>query len=623
MCDKYGLYVLNEANIESHGLGAALQSPYDYHIANDPDWENAHLDRIKRMYGRDKNHPSVIIWSLGNEAGDGVNFEKCYAWLKQMDSRPVQYEQADNKDHTDIVCPMYSTIDEIENYALQSDVYRPLILCEYAHAMGNSVGNLRDYWNIIEKYPVLQGGFIWDWIDQGIQSVHEDGSSYFAYGGDLEKPGTRNDNNFCINGLVSPDRQPNPHIHEVKKIYQYITVGKGSDPSEYTIYNQFFFSNLDKYEIIVSHLLNGKEISNETIEHLDIEPRSAKTIRIHLPQIDEGDQYINFTFRLKEDDGILKKGHIVASEQFQIRSEKRNAKLAHTTGTIYITDTKNGWIIQANERLFYFDKNKGVFTRMSLKDKDFIIEGPLPDFWRVPTDNDYGANMPVTHGVWKEQGENAILKDVQADTVAGVVFINVHRRLENVFGDLLTTYSINSEGSLLVENILYFDPNRKSVNIPRVGTFFKINPEFDHVQWYGRGPHENYIDRRESAFMGIWNSSIGDLYYPYIRPQENGYRTDVKSLFLSDGHHRMKFESANTFCFQGQYFEHEDYGYSEKKEPRHQFDMKKRDYLVLNIDYGQMGVGGDNSWGATTHIKYQLLRREYRWSYSLELSKEK
>ncbi|MCG8578984.1 MAG: DUF4981 domain-containing protein [Bacteroidales bacterium] len=617
LCDKYGLYVINEANIESHGLGAALQRPYDYHIADDPAWEKAHLDRIERMYERDKNHPSVIIWSMGNEAGDGINFVNGYEWLKSRDSRPVQFEQADNKRHTDIVCPMYWSPDEIENYARQTDIYRPLIQCEYAHAMGNSVGNLQDYWDVIEAYPNLQGGCIWDWVDQGILVKDKDGNDYFAYGGDLEEPGTRNDNNFCLNGLIAPDRKPNPHLYEVKKVYQNISVIKGHQPGEFFVKNKFFFRDLSKYKLTATLLTDGEISGTQHFEQLNIAPQSAKAIQLNLPETDGKDLYVTFSFTLKEDETLLSKGHEVAKEQIQLATSPVKRSI-QAIGKLKVKENNKGWMINSEHISLFFSKNTGTFSDLKVNDKVYIQEGPMPDFWRVPVDNDYGAGMVKKKGFWKEEGAKAQVTAIDYLNEKGLVTFKVTKRLDKAFGDFISTYRINGEGKIQVDNYIRFDPNRKTELMPRVGSQMRLNKELSQTKWYGRGPHENYVDRHTSAFMGIYASTVDDMYYPYIRPQSNGYRTNVKWMRLSDGNNGLNITAINQFCIQAQYYEHDDYGNAEKKQTRHQFDMKKRDYIVLNIDYGMMGIGGDTSWGATPHLIYQLMRREYSWSYIIE-----
>ena len=618
LCDKYGLYVINEANIESHGLGAALQAPYDYHIADDPAWKLPHLDRIQRMYERDKNHPSVIIWSLGNEAGDGVNFVSCYDWLKSVDSRPVQFEQADNKRHTDIVTPMYATMEEMEFYALQSDIYRPLIQCEYAHAMGNSVGNLQDYWDLIEEYPALQGGCIWDWVDQGILAKNDNGEDYFAYGGDLEPEGSRNDNNFCLNGLISPDRKPNPHIYEVKKVYQNISVLKGKKANEFVVRNKNFFLDLATYDLTVTVLKDGKSVSTQTITDLKAAPQSEVVVSPKLPSnLSDGEYFIDFSFTLKADQGLLKAGHEVAKEQLQI-SKSPLIYGINAESNIELTPSAKGWLITTAGATMTFDKEKGTFTDYTVDGKVLITEGPQPDFWRAPTDNDYGYGMVKELGVWYKQGADAKVSSIETQSAEGLVSFVVTKRLAETFANLISTYQINGLGQVQVDHYLKFDPNRKTPAMPRVGTKLKLNESLEQVQWYGRGPQENYRDRKTSAFVGQYSSTVDGLYYPYIRPQENGYRTEVRNITLSDGESGIKVNSSFPIGFQAQFYDQEDYKAGEKKRPRsHQFDMKKRDYITLNLDYGMMGVGGDNSWGDKPHLKYQLIRREYRWSYTI------
>jgi len=618
LCDKYGLYVINEANIESHGLGAALQAPYDYHIADDPAWEKPHLERIQRMYARDKNHASVIIWSLGNEAGDGVNFVTCYDWLKSVDSRPVQFEQAGNKRHTDVVTPMYATMEEMEFYARQPNIYRPLIQCEYAHAMGNSVGNLQDYWDLIEEYPALQGGCIWDWVDQGILSQNEDGVDYFAYGGDLEPEGSRNDNNFCLNGLISPDRKPNPHIYEVKKVYQNISVLAGENAGEFIIKNKFFFTNLNEFETQVQVLKDGDVVKEISLGALDLAPQSAMVVSPELPALEEGAEYfINFSFKQREDKNLLKAGHEVAKEQLKLR--KGNAAYGIVpSGELEVTTSALGWVVKTEGATLTFDKTKGTFTDYSVGGKVLIEEGPQPDFWRAPTDNDYGFSIKDKLGVWYTQGKEAKIVDIQVKEEDGLLVFTVNKRLDATFANLISTYSINGKGQVQVDHYLRTDPNRKAVVMPRVGSKLKVNKNLENVAWYGRGPQENYVDRKTSAFVGKYEATVDDLYYPYIRPQENGYRTDVRELSLKGEDGMLKITSRFPICFQAQYYDQEDYQAGAKKRPRtHQFDMKKRDYITLNLDYGQMGVGGDNSWGAMPHAIYQLLRQDYRWSYTI------
>lgn len=625
LCDKYGLYVINEANIESHGLGAAYQAPYDYHIADDPAWAEAHLERVRRMYHRDKNHPSVIIWTSGNEHGDGCNIEMIYDWYKENDSRPVLIEQAGEKSHTDIVGPMYDTKWDIENYALQPGSYRPLILCEYAHAMGNSLGNFRDYWDVIEKYDVLQGGAIWDWVDQGIYDETDEGEGYFAYGGDLGTENMRHDNNFCINGVISPDRQLNPHAHEVKKVYQHISVSPvNAEEGIFEVQNKYFFKSLDNYRLEVTLLENGQPVESILVNDLSAAPGGKQRINVDLPEMaEQAEVYANFVFSLKEDEGILSKGFEAATEQILVQEgDVSKAEFEPgDNGDINVKEIDRGWEIIAGETSLVFDKKDGNFHNLSMNEKVLIKTGPQPDFWRVPIDNDYGYGILKKMGVWKEAGPDAEVEKIELNEFNDKVEIDVDRRMDGVSAWFRSKYIIKSDGAMVVEHHLDCDPNRRSPNIPRVGSLLRIPKELEVFEWYGRGPHENYVDRKESALVGVYSKDVEALYYPYIRPQENGYRTDVRWLRISDGNSGFFVSSDVPFCFGAEKFEKEDYGFNKenpnKRPHMHTYDMKPRDYIVLNLDYGQMGVGGDNSWGEMPHEIYQLPRREYRFSYTI------
>ncbi|WP_372772797.1 glycoside hydrolase family 2 TIM barrel-domain containing protein [Mangrovibacterium sp.] len=624
LCDQYGIYICNEANIESHGMGAAQQAPYKLpHIADLPEWELTHLDRIKRMYQRDKNHPSVIVWSLGNEAGDGCNFEAGYAWLKANDYRPVQFEQASLRNHTDIFCPMYATKWELENYALQPGIYRPAILCEYAHAMGNSVGNLKDYWETIEKYPALQGGFIWDWVDQGIAAKNDAGEDYYAYGGDLEPEGSRNDNNFCLNGLVGPDRKPNPHIYEVKKVYQNVSVAAVDvEKGLFAIHNKFFFSNLNEYDFSYEILADGKIIETKVVGSLSVEPQTKKDVEIALSAVknDGREYFVNFYFKQKEASDLLPTGHIVAAEQVLLKTGK--AKPAgENAGELQVTENDSEISIIAGETMVTFSKAEGTIQHLRFQEQTLISQGPKPDFWRVPTDNDYGYGMVKNRGVWKVANENSTVEKFEVEKVAaGKVIVKIEKQLPKVNLTYFTEYHVLASGVIEVKNSIVHAPNVKKPNIPRVGNELVIDASLKNVEWYGRGPWENYVDRKSSAFVGIYENTVDGLYFPYIRPQENGYRTDVRWVKFQNDKVGMTITGDDVLCFGAQYYKKSDYNNEVDKKDymQHQFDLKKRGEIYLNIDYGMMGVGGDNSWGDEPHLIYQLLPHEYSYGYTIQ-----
>ncbi len=632
LCDRYGLYVVNEANVESHGLGAALQRPYDYHIAADPDWDRAHLDRIERMYERDKNHPSVIAWSFGNECGDGPVFERAYDWITSVDSRPVMFEQAGEKAHTDIVAPMYHDRWQLENYALQPQTYRPLILCEYSHAMGNSMGNLADTWRTIEKYDVLQGAFIWDWVDQGLTNTNEDGVEYFAYGGDFGQEEGRHDGAFCINGVISPDRRLNPHAHEVKRVYQYIDV-EPVDPAagEFLIKNKYDFKTLAGYRLETEIIENGIVIASQSIDAPYIAP--GRSARISMDQLmpgfsdhtyDENKEYFaNFRFILKEDEGLLRSGFEAAFTQLLMQESATQVRpgLSLEASPVNVTETPGGWLVTTGHTELFIDQEKGSFTNLTHKGNPLVEEGPQPDFWRIPVDNDYGSGVPRNMGVWKDAGPSAEVVSIEHHHDGDRAVFTISKRMEEVSATFHSTYTVEAGGLIHADYHLDADLNRRSPNLPRVGTLLRIPSNMDKVEWYGRGPHENYVDRRESAIIGIYNNTVDGLYYPYIRPQETGYKTDVRWLDIGTGDYGMKVFSGTPFSFGAMRYDKEDFEDPGERSGRpllHQFHLEEKDYINLNLDYAQMGVGGDNSWGKPVHHIYQLPRRVYRFSYTIK-----
>lgn len=622
LCDIYGIYVMDEANIEAHGLGAAQQAEYNNdHIADLPEWQAAHIDRLMRMYERDKNHPSVIIWSMGNESADGQNFVAGYDWLKQHDTRPVHYEQASLRRHTDIYSSMYDSKWKLENYALGTHIDRPFILCEYAHAMGNSVGNLDDYWQVIEKYPNLQGGFIWDWIDQGILTKTGDGREYFAYGGDLEPEGFRNDGNFCANGLVASDRTPKPHLYEVKKVYENIDVVMHDNmPGQVLVKNKFFFTNLNKYNVKYTLVADGKNVKTFELAPLNIEPQRAAMVDVDLSGVDglAKEYFLNFSFTLKQEEGVLKAGHEVAREQLLVQSNLQRAFSPDMTAPL-VTETPGEVTVVAGSTTYRFSKSTGKLAGMTFNGKDLIKDGPSPDFWRTPTDNDYGFGMPKLMGIWKDVPASAKVSSFVVSKPKGKpAVINVDLHLTDINAHFKTIYTISGNGEMIVDNSLILAPNKTLPNIPRVGNLMQLAGSFNNVKWYGRGPIENYNDRKTSAFVGHYHATVDELLYEYIRPQENGYRTDVRYVSFDDGKTGIYFEGAPLICFNAQYFAKEDYRDESRRPDLHPYEMKKRENIFLNIDYGQMGVGGDNSWRDQPHEIYQLIPHEYYYSYKVK-----
>lgn len=641
LCDEYGLYLIGEANIESHGIG---YHP-DITLAARPEWLGQHMFRTVRMVERDKNHPSVIIWSLGNEAGDGQNFVATYKWIKgRDDSRPVQYERAEKSTrtterHTDIWCPMYPSPEEVEAYALNEGkpgFDRPYIMCEYAHSMGNSTGNLQDYWDVIDRYGILQGGFIWDWVDQGLLETSEDGEEYFAYGGDFGPVGSPSDGNFCCNGLVGPDRIPHPALTEVKKVYQYVGF-RAADLSKglVTITNKYDFTNLSFFTINWEVLANGVLFSSGHLNQMNIDPGDSVTVEIPcgVTTPAPGTEYhLNLHVSRADEWGLVPQDHMYASEQMLLPFHATAEALPEETLAIIDTRTEGTDLTVAGEDFeVVFDMSTGIMKSYKAGGQELILSGPRPDFWRAPTDNDYGNGMEKRDAPWREAGSKAVLKSAHISQPgmgsAGVKFtFDIPGNGGKKIAELVTDYTVHAGGTVDVS----FDFRKTDMNleeIPRVGMQMILPVRFTDLSWFGRGPHENYIDRKTSAFVGLYESSVADQYVPYVRPQENGYRTDTRWLNITDENGRgLRFEGQPLFSFAALNYLHEDFesqgnlsGYrpDAKLVNRHISDVIPRDLVAVNIDYGQMGVGGDDSWGARTHPEYCLLASEYNYSFRM------
>ena len=638
LCDKYGLYLIDEANIESHGIGYDK----DVTLADKKEWAAAHLDRMKSMVERDKNHPSVIIWSLGNEAGDGHNFLNNYKWTKARDlTRPVQYERAEHSTntterHTDIICPMYARIWQIEEYAKNPASDRPLILCEYAHSMGNSTGNLQDYWDVIEKYPILQGGFIWDWVDQGIITTDENGEKYWAYGGDFGYEGIPSDGNFCINGVVWPDRKGKPGLSEVKKVYQYV----GFEPVNLEkgllkITNKYFFIDLSSFVFDWDIVADGVAVKSGKFSFPDLAPGQDTVVTVPVAGVEvvPGTEYfLNLRVSRSDEWNYVPEDHVYATAQFRLPFEGGPVPSERDQLAVIQTNTEESkYTVSSTDISIVFDLEKGRLETYSFKGKLLISKGPEPDFWRPPTDNDYGYNMDRRLGVWKKAGEKSSVKKVTINQPEmSKVVLTFEYDIPDPDGrkiaGYVTTYTILGSGEVIVKN--QFSKVSDAIpEIPRMGMQMQLPDEFTNLKWFGRGPHENYADRKTSAEVGLYESTVDDQYVPYIRPQENGYKTDTRWLTLTDETGTGLLVSGNpVICFAALNNIHDDfespgklsqYRKDAKSANTHTNDIKPRELVNLNVDLGQMGVGGDNSWGAEIHPKYRLLERRYEYTFRI------
>ena len=618
LCDEYGIYVIDEANIESHGIG---YHP-DHTLGNKPEWMEAHIDRIRRMVERDKNHPSIIIWSMGNEAGDGVNFEAGSKWIHHRDpSRPVHYERALTRPHTDIYCPMYPGLEYLEKWAVGDDP-RTLIMCEYAHSMGNSTGNLIDYWDLIRKYDKLQGGSIWDWVDQGLIKMDEDGNEYWAYGGDFGPEGTYSDNNFCANGLINADRTIHPALNEVKKVYQSILFSRDKTfENKINIYNEYNFTDLNEFEFFYSITANGRTVTSQVFPVMDCPP--GETVSINIPQneafTEPGIEYFfNIYAKIRKGSGLLPTGYVIASEQFEMPYMSFREMPAPGLKGLEKSETEKLIMVKGDLFIITFNKELGKIENYTYDFKDLMINSPEPYFWREPTDNDHGFRMAKRMHVWKQASENQILKDfrvIRANTRE--VLLQADFELPDVYSDYTIQYLIDMDGEVTMTGQLL--PGDSTLpDMPRFGFYMEMNGSFDNVNWFGRGPFENYIDRKTAAFVGLYGGKVADQHISYIRPQENGNKCDVRWMSLTD---RMgdglSFSADSLLEFTVQNYRPADISQEGRDSQMHSVDVPRRNMVAIHLDKFQMGVGGNNSWGARPIEKYRYPAKDYTFELKI------
>jgi beta-galactosidase len=620
LCAKYGIYVIGEADIESHGMGYGKES-----LAKFPSWYQAHFERFSRMVERDKNQPAIIIWSMGNEAGDGVNFEQLYAWGKKRDaSRPIQYERAEMSAHTDIYCPMYDAPWDLEKYAA-SNPTRPLIQCEYAHAMGNSEGGFKEYWDIYRKYPMLQGGFIWDFVDQGLRKYNARGDMYYAYGGDYGK-GLPSDNNFLNNGLVSPDRKFNPHAYEVQKCYQNILVTmKTPAIGTISVFNENFYIGLENYFLEWQLVADGKTILTGVYDDLKAEPQKSQEIRLGYTVSDASKEvFLNLTFKLKTRTGLLPAGQEVAWEQLPVKEAAvQPVKISQARTPVPYTETAGQVVIDADFTRITFDKGTGFLTQITHHGLNMIKEGEglKPNFWRAPTDNDFGANRQRKLVAWKKSTQKQELKSFQVERKENNVLVTAIYTLPEVSSQLTLQYEVNSKGQIAVDEKLTVDKTAdvKKMPVPlRFGMQLVLPREFDQIRYYGRGPWENYRDRKYSSPVGIYQQTVSEQFYPYVRPQETGNKSDIRWWQLSDPDGRgLKVTSDILFNASALHFTTDDLDDGEKKDQQHSGELQERKLTTLNIDLEQMGLGCIDSWGSWPLKEYQMEYRDYEFRFLL------
>jgi beta-galactosidase len=623
LSDEYGLYVIDEANVESHGTSYKKENI----PGSDPLWTLSVEERMERMVERDKNHPCVVFWSLGNEAGHGENFKKMVAAAKKIDtSRPFHYRQMWEAVDTD--SETYWTPNQVEKHAKEhSD--RPFMLEEYAHAMGNSVGGLQEYWDVFNAYPNLIGGCIWDWVDQGLRKPRDGAGHpntawphdwFYAYGGDYGDAPT--DGNFCINGLVNPDREPNPHLVEVKKVYQNVafeaidlSVGK------LRIKNGYSFRSLGFLDFTWRVTGDGEPVAKGTILGIDAAPCGVTETAINLPKIEAvaGQEYfLTVEAALASDENWATKGHVVAGEQFELPLEcEPTAPDASALPTLAVDDNPRQVVVSATAFSVTIGKESGVIESYVADGRELLHSPLVPNFWRVPNDNDLGAKIDEKLSIWREAGDSRQVESIEvARPAAGVVQVTVNSILPVGRRSQVTcSYTIFGKAELLVD--MKLTPKGKLPAIPRIGMQMELASGFDRVNWFGRGPEENYWDRKSGHRIGRYGGEVADLVFSYIRPQECGNRCDVRwAAFRNDNGAGLLAVGLPTIDISAWPFTMDDL---EAAADGHPHDLPRRDTVTVNLDYRQMGVGGINSWGQWPMKKYQLPSKSYHHRFRLVL----
>jgi beta-galactosidase len=580
------------------------------------------MDRIIRMVERDKNHPSVIIWSMGNEAGDGTNFEAASEWMHRRDpTRPVHYERAGRRPHTDIVCPMYSRIESIVKYA-QAKQDRPLILCEYAHAMGNAVGNLQEYWDAIEKYKHLQGGSIWDWVDQGLRKKTDDGREYWAYGGDFgDEP---NDGNFCINGLVFPDRRVPPKLWEVKKVYQPVGIkAENIALGKLRVHNKNLFTNLKEFDAVWTMSEEGKVIQKGMLEPLDIAPGESTIVTLPLrqPALTPGAEYwLRVSFQLRKDTSWANKGHKIAWEQFKVDYDvpAKPVMDIKKMPELELSDSDDLVTVKGKDFRVVFSRNQGGITQLVYRDKAIIlsthdnIKGPVLNAFRAATDNNRRLGQK-----WYQAGLNRLNRHIINFKIkkisSKIIHVSIHttcQGTEDSGFEHHCTYIILGNGCIRVDNNI--KPFGELPVLPKLGVQMTVSGDFKNFHWYGRGPHENYPDRKTGAAVGVYQSTVSGQYVPYVRPQETGNKEDVRWASLIDESGKgLLVVAQNVLSVTALHFTAEDL---DKADHIHEISPRKD--IILSLDTWQYGLG-NGSCGPGVIDKYSRYPESFNFGYSL------
>lgn len=676
LCDEYGLYVYDEANIESHGMYYNLRKGGT--LGNNPEWLKPHLDRTMNMYERNKNHPSVTIWSLGNEAGNGYNFYQTYLWVKEKDknlmNRPVNYERAQWEWNSDMYVPQYPSAEWLEEIGREGSD-RPVAPSEYAHAMGNSTGNLWDQWQAIYKYPNLQGGFIWDWVDQGILEKDENGRLYYTYGGDygVNAP---SDGNFLCNGLVNPDRDPHPAMAEVKYVHQNV----GFEPvdaaaGKVKITNRFYFTDLSKYTVKYRIAANHKTIKEGKLA-LSLAPQASEVVTIPVSSLkaQPGVEYfINFEVLTREPEPLIPAGYVIAYDQVKVPVAAEKKPYAANGPRLTVNTDGEQVTVSSPAVRFVFDKKSGLVTSYRVRGTEYFKDGfgIQPNFWRAPNDNDYGSGIPKRLQVWKQSSKDFNVVDCQAamEGDKAVLTVNYLLAAGNLYVIRYTVYPSGVVNAAVrftstdmqeaqtevseAARTATFTPGREaarkaaaSLNVPRIGVRFRLPAAMNRVQYFGRGPEENYIDRKYGTLVGLYKTTAEEMYYPYVRPQENGHRCETRWVALSPanggglaviadsliGFNALRnpvedfdSEEALPHDYQWSNFTPEQVANHNEAEAKnvlrrmhHINDIVPRDFVEVCVDMKQQGVAGYDSWGAPVQPGFTIpANREYNWGFTL------
>ena len=676
LCDEYGLYVYDEANIESHGMYYSLSKGGT--LGNNPEWLKPHMDRTINMYERNKNYPSVTFWSLGNEAGNGYNFYQTYLYIKNKEkdgmNRPVNYERALWEWNTDMYVPQYPGASWFEEIG-QKGSDRPVVPSEYAHAMGNSTGSLLDQWNAIYKYPNLQGGYIWDWVDQGFLEKDANGRPYYTYGGDygVNAP---SDGNFLCNGIVGPDRTPHPAMAEVKYVYQDVAItAKDLANGTFEVFNRYYFKNLKDYMITYTIMANGKAVRHGKVS-LDIAPQTSKELQVNIaglkPQKDT-EYFVNFSVVTVQPEGLIPQGHEVASEQFRLPIESIKSDIKTSGPALSVSENGDELVASSSKVNFVFNKKTGLVSSYKVGSTEYFSEGfgLQPNFWRGPTDNDYGNGQPKREQIWKQSSKNFDVSDatVKMDGKNAIMTINYLLPAGNLY---IVDYTIYPSGAVHVAAHLTstemneaetevseatrtatFTPGRDAarkeaskLTVPRIGVRFRMPATMNQVEYFGRGPEENYWDRKAGTLVGLYKSTAEDLYFPYVRPQENGHHTDTRWVSVSSNKGKgLKIVADELIEFNALRNSIKDFDDEEQvnlprqwsnftpeqianhdeaaakdvlRRQHHINDVTPRNYVEVCIDLKQQGVGGYDSWGARPEPQYTLpANKDYQWGFTI------